>query len=348
MLEEVLSFLEPTRADALMLDCTLGEGGHAQAFLARYPSLRYVGIDADPAIQAKARERLLPYADRMTYLLGYFDEVLADWDKISLDFSGSRSEPQGDGSQRKPSPRPDLVLFDLGISMFHFVESGRGFGHGKDEELDMRLGPDAPRSAAALLAEEREDEIARIIYEYGEERMSRRIAAAIVAARRTGGVRTTGALAELVWNAVPEAYRHGKAHPATRTFQALRIAVNDELGRAERGLRCAAELMAPGALVAVISFHSLEDRIAKNVLRELAGRGPGADYGKPSPQGFGMPISVGEARPPTLELVTKKPVEPGADEVARNPASRSAKLRVARKLGADVGKLGGKAREAAA
>jgi len=311
MLEEVMSFLEPPRADALMLDCTLGEGGHAVAFLARYQGIRCVGIDADPSIQAKARERLSPFSGRMTFLSGYFDDVLGYWD----------------------GPGPDLVLFDLGVSMYHFAESGRGFGHGRDEELDMRLSPDAPRSAAALLSEEREDEIARIIYEYGEERLSRRIAAAIVAARRAGGVRTTGALAELVWNAVPPSYRHGKIHPATRTFQALRIAVNDELGRTERGLRRAAALLAPGGLVAVISFHSLEDRIAKNVLNELSGRGKWSGIDKPLPEGFGMPISVGEAAAPILELVTRKPVEPSADEIARNPASRSAKLRVARKLG---------------
>jgi 16S rRNA (cytosine1402-N4)-methyltransferase len=305
MLEEVLSFLAPSSGDSLMLDCTLGEGGHAEAFLARYPSLRYAGIDADPAIQAKARERLSPYAGRMSFLSGYFDEVLANWAGTGLG-------------------NPDLVLFDLGISMYHFAESGRGFGHGRDEELDMRLSPDAPRSAAQLLAEEREEEIARIIFEYGEERMSRRIAKAIVEARRSGGVKTTAQLAELVWKAVPESYRHGHVHPATRTFQALRIAINDELGRAERGIRSACALLAPGGVIAIISFHSLEDRIAKNILRELSGR---------------MPIPVGgdsyAARAAaTFELLTKKPIEPGADEVARNPASRSAKLRVARKAAA--------------
>jgi len=305
MLEEVLGFLLPPGPDALMLDCTLGEGGHAAAFLARYPSLRYVGVDADPKIQAKARERLAPFGSRVDFLSGYFDEVLADWPGPDQGLRGGES------------CRPALILFDLGISMFHFVESGRGFGYQRDEELDMRLSPLAPRSAAEILAQEREEEIARIIFEYGEERLSRRIAAAIVAARRSGGVRTTGALAELVWNAVPPSYRHGKVHPATRTFQALRIAVNDELGRAERGIRRAAALLAPGGLVAVISFHSLEDRIAKNVFRELAGRRPGAD------PAAGQPI---------LELVTKKPVEPTAEEVARNPASRSAKLRVARRL----------------
>jgi 16S rRNA (cytosine1402-N4)-methyltransferase len=305
MLEEVLSFLVPSRPDVLMLDCTLGEGGHAEAFLARYPSLRYVGIDADPAIQAKARERLAPYAGRMSFLSGYFDDVLADWSSLGLG-------------------NPGLVLFDLGVSMYHFAESGRGFGHGKDEALDMRLSPDAPRSAAELLASEREEEIARIIFEYGEERLSRRIARAIVEARRSGGTRTTSQLAELVWGAVPDNYRHGRIHPATRTFQALRIAVNDELGRAERGLRSAAAILAPGGILAVISFHSLEDRIAKNILRELAGR---------------MPISInGDARSTretaAFELVTKKPLESSASEIARNPASRSAKLRVARKVAA--------------
>jgi 16S rRNA (cytosine1402-N4)-methyltransferase len=356
MLEEVLSFLVPSRGDELMLDCTLGEGGHAEAFLARYPGISYVGIDADPAIQAKARERLSPFAGRAAFLLGYFDEVLANWNDLALSFgenSGEKlvSEAQGSDSSSSRSVlqrsnrideaivRPSLILFDLGISMFHFAESGRGFGHGKDEELDMRLSPEAPRSAATLLAEEREEEIARIIFEYGEERLSRRIAKAIVEARRKGGIKTTGALAELVWNAVPAEYRHGRLHPATRTFQALRIAVNDELGRAERGLRRAAALLAPGGLVAVISFHSLEDRIAKNVLRELSGRGrPAAEPRRPvkaySTPPSNPPIHEGEdGGAPLLELVTKKPVEPSPEEVARNPASRSAKLRVARKAG---------------
>lgn len=327
MLEEVLSFLVPRRDDALMLDCTLGEGGHAEAFLARYSSIRYVGIDADPAIQAKARERLSPFAGRVSFRVGYFDDVLAGWD----------------------AAEPDLILFDLGVSMYHFIESGRGFGHGKEEELDMRLSPEAPRSAAALLAEEGEEEIARIIYEYGEERLSRRIARSIVEARRRGGVTTTGALAELVWNAVPPSYRHGRIHPATRTFQALRIAVNDELGRAERGIRRAAGLLAPGGLVAVLSFHSLEDRVAKNVLRELAGRGPAAKQGPSSPYSNSpIPFGEGGTSLPMLELVTKKPVEPKAEEIRRNPASRSAKLRVARKVDKDPRKAGGDARRTAA
>jgi len=337
MLEEVLAYLVPPAEDAIMLDCTLGEGGHAEAFLARYPGIRYLGIDADPAIQEKARERLSPFAGRVEFRLGYFDEVLAAWNDLGLSFgegsgnalgadpqdpdsSSSRSELQSEAPSLGAPPRPSLVLFDLGISMFHFAESGRGFGHGKDEALDMRLSPEAPRSAAALLAETREEEIARIIYENGEERMSRRIARAIVEARRRGPVATTGALAEIVWASVPESYRHGRIHPATRTFQALRIAVNDELGRAERGIRLAAGLLAPGGLLAVISFHSLEDRVAKRVMRELS-----SPYSN-------SPISVGEGTRPILELVNKKPLEPSREETARNPASRSAKLRIARRV----------------
>lgn len=284
-----------------MLDCTLGEGGHAEAFLARYPRLRYVGLDADPAIQAKARVRLAPYGDRVEFRLGYFDELLARWDAAA-------------------SGRPELVLFDLGVSMFHFAEAGRGFGYGRDEELDMRLSPEAPRSAADILLREREDEIARIIYEYGEERLSRRIARAIVEARGSGAVTSSGRLAKIVWDAVPPAYRRGKVHPATRTFQALRIAVNDELGRAERAIRAAAAILAPGGLIAVISFHSLEDRIAKNVFRELSGRAPSD------------PAEGGPRLEPILELVTRKPALPSEAEVVRNSASRSAKLRVARRL----------------
>lgn len=313
MLEEVLSFLVPRRDGELMLDCTLGEGGHAEAFLARYPGLRYVGLDADPSIQAKARERLAAYADRMSFRLGYFDDLLENWNELGL------GEGLGQGQLNKSAPVPSLVLFDLGISMYHFAESGRGFGYAKDEPLDMRLSPDAPRGAAELLASEREEEIARIIYEYGEERLSRRIAAAIVEARHSGGIQTTSQLSELVWNAVPPNYRHGRIHPATRTFQALRIAVNDELGRAERGIRAAAALLAPGGTIAVITFHSLEDRIAKNVLRELSGRSP-ASAAEPKAE-------------PILELVIKKPQEPSFEEIRRNPASRSAKLRVARRRG---------------
>jgi 16S rRNA (cytosine1402-N4)-methyltransferase len=311
LLEEVLSFLVPPREDGLMVDCTLGEGGHAEAFLARYPSLRYLGLDADPVINEKARLRLSRFEPRVAYRLGFFDETLAAWEGLS-------APPLWTAP---PSPRPDLILFDLGISMHHYLESGRGFGFGKEEALDMRLDPGASRSAADIVNGEGEVELARIIFEYGEERLSRRIARAIVEARSQTRIQTTAELASIIEHAVPAAYRHGRIHPATRSFQALRIAVNEELGRAERGIRAAAAILAPGGILGVISFHSLEDRITKNIFRELSGR---------SPRDPDAPIDKVPA-PVEYELLCKKPVEAGTEEASRNPPSRSAKLRVIRR-----------------
>lgn len=312
MLDEVRSVLAPSCSEARMLDCTLGEGGHAEAFLSAYPGLRYMGIDADPRIQAKARERLAPFAPRVEFRLGYYDLVL--------------EELLRDRAAGGPAA-PDRILFDLGISMYHYLEAGRGFGFGKDEALDMRLSPEAPRSAAEILNEEREEELARIIFEYGEERYSRRIARAVVEERRGRPVWTSGRLAELVYRTVPPAQRHGRIHPATRTFQALRIAVNDELARIERGLARAAALLAPGGIIAVISFHSLEDRIVKNLFRSLAR--PPREEESDSTRGEGAPMMKEEAV--EFELLFKKPLEPRPEETARNPASRSAKLRGIRK-----------------
>ncbi len=317
LLSEVLTYLVPPKADSLMLDATLGEGGHAAAFLGRYPLLRYVGLDADPSIQEEAKARLAQFGPRVEYRVGYFDEVLA----------------AASGDPLLGRVHPDLALFDLGISMHHYLESGRGFGFGRDEPLDMRLSPAAARSAADIVNSEREEELARIIYMYGEERLSRRISAAIVEARQSGRIQTSGRLAEIVSAAVPAQYRYGKIHPATRTFQALRIAVNDELGRAERGIREAAMLLAPGGTIAVISFHSLEDRVVKTLFRELAGRGPAADGSASSIPAPNAPIDRESA---DFELVLKKPVEAGEDEVRSNPASRSAKLRVLRRRMADA------------
>ncbi len=311
LLGEVLDRLIPPRPDGLMVDATLGEGGHAQAFLSRYPGLRYLGVDADETIQAKARERLAPYGGRIRFARMYFDEFFGEF----------RKEVEG-GKQE----RPGIVLFDLGVSMFHFRESGRGFSLQGDEPLDMRLDSTTGRTASDLVNGLDRAELERIFRDYGEEPFSGRIARAIVEERGGHPFSTSSRLAQTIFRAVPGKFRHGRIHPATRCFQALRIAVNDELGRAERALRDAAESLEIGGLLGVISFHSLEDRIVKNLFRSLA-RTPEHEADLKGAPGAPIPKNRGSL----LEIVTKKPIAPGPEETAANPASRSAKLRIARR-----------------
>ena len=288
LLDEILAlFARIASQEALVLDCTLGAGGHAQAILSRYPQASYIGIDADPEALLRASARLSAFSGRIEVLPGYFDEVIAAY--------------AADSRRAKP----DFILFDLGLSMHQLQGSGRGFSFSAEEDLDMRFSPDAPASAGDIVNTTREEELADIIYRYGEEKLSRRIAKAICEARRRAPIRTSAALAYIIGGAVPAAYRYGRIHPATRTFQALRIAVNDELGREERALAVAAGLLAPGGILAVISFHSLEDRIAKLLCREYK---RGRKY----------------------EEIYNPPLLPTPEECARNPASRSAKLRALR------------------
>lgn len=300
---ELLSPLgEPFQNDAFMIDATLGEGGHSFNFLEKYPSVHILGVDADVQIQSRARERLAPFGSRMDFFSGWFSDFFHDYPLEKR--------------------QPDLILFDLGISVFHYERSGRGFSFRHDEKLDMRLRPDAGLSAAELVNTMGEEQLANLIYRYAEEKFSRRIARAIVAARKTGSIASSLSLADIVYHAVPAQYRHGSLHPATRTFQALRIAVNGELVRLPGALHDAFNTLAVGGKLGVITFHSLEDRMVKNYFRNL-GKACVCSPELPSCMCGGNPCAV---------VLTKKPVEPCAEEVRVNSPSRSAKLRVVKKI----------------
>jgi 16S rRNA (cytosine1402-N4)-methyltransferase len=291
MVEEVVSFLRPPEEDSLFLDGTLGEGGHSEAFLSRFPRLRAVGVDADPVILDRARERLKPFGDRFQGYCAWSDEFL-------------RAYPL--------EQRPDRILLDLGISVFHYTSSGRGFSFSAQEPLDMRLAGTGGETAAGILASRDEKTLADIFFTLGEERYSRRIAREVVRRRAEKHIGSAKEFADIVWKAVPPSCRFGRLHPATRCFQALRIAVNHELERLDRALPLALDLLPPGGRLGVISFHSLEDRRVKTCFRESAARGACA-------------------------LVTRKAVKSGEQERCGNSASRSARLRVAQKAAAAEG-----------
>jgi 16S rRNA (cytosine1402-N4)-methyltransferase len=302
LLEETVRYLAPRNRGELMLDATTGEGGHSLAFLSRFPDLRIVAIDADPFIQETAKERLREFGDRVYFYTGWAQSLFASY--------------PGD------LERPDTILIDLGISMFHYEKSGRGFSFRKDEPLDMRLDTSSGPDAAALIAGLSEKDLADLIYRNAGERYSRRIAKAIVRARKEGAIRNSGALAKLVEAAVPPAYRYGAVHPATKTFQALRIAVNDELSRLPDLLEGGLGALKAGGRMGVISFHSLEDRIVKNFFREKS------RDSTPSPE---APIDRGEGSR-LVNLLTRKGLAPGEAEKQGNPPSRSARLRVVEKI----------------
>lgn len=312
MLGETLELLVPPHENCLMIDGTLGLAGHSSAFLDRHHRMRLIGVDADAQVQAIASARLQPYADRVTLVNQFFDQFFIDY--------RARLEA---GAQ--DVARPGLVLFDFGVSMFHFRESGRGFSLQADEVLDMRLNPSTGRSAADLINDLDEHELARVLKEYGEEPFAFRIAQAIARERRVARIESTAQLADLVRGTVPQKMRYGRIHPATRTFQALRIAVNDELGRIERGLSAAIACLETGGLIGCISFHSLEDRIVKRIFKDMEIKRERAYFMEDRE----APIPEGEAER-GLVILTRKPVEPAPGEIASNPASRSAKFRVAR------------------
>lgn len=301
LLEAVLELLAPPEGEALLVDATLGEGGHAEAFLSRFPRLRVIGVDKDGEILARAEARLAPFGARVRL--------------VESGFAAFFERELG-------SLGPARILMDLGVSMFHFEQSGRGFSFRAEEPLDMRLEAGAGRTVAQLLQEAEEGELARLLQEYGEEPRARRIAAALVRHReRRGPITRSGELARIVAAAVPPEARRGRTHPATRTFQALRIAVNDELGELERALPAALRGLGAGGRMGVIAFHSLEDRLVKRFFRERA-------RACTCPPEWPICQCGGRSE---LRLLTRKPVSAGQEERRANPASRSARLRVVEK-----------------
>ncbi len=265
--------------DGVLIDCTLGGGGHSALLLEAHPRLRVVGLDQDPTARTAAAERLAPYGDRVEIVATNF-------------------------AAYQPGEPVLAVLADLGVSSPQLDVAERGFSFRLDGPLDMRMNPVAGESAADLIARLDETELADLIYAYGEERLSRRIARKIKQhLAEQGPFRGTDALAYLVAGCYPPKARRGRIHPATRTFQALRIAVNDELGVLDRLLEQAPDWLQPGGLFGVISFHSLEDRRVKTAF----------------------------STDPRLQRVTRKPETAAEEEQSSNPRSRSAKWRVARR-----------------
>jgi 16S rRNA (cytosine1402-N4)-methyltransferase len=306
LLDRVLELLTPACAadGAVLVDATLGLAGHSLALLAACPGLRLVGLDRDPDARAEAARRLeaAGVADRATLVPAVFDELPAVLDRLDV-------------------PSVQAVLFDLGVSSLQLDRPERGFSYATDAPLDMRMDPTAPRTAADVVNGYPVAELVRVLKVYGEERFAARIAAAIDRERARGPLTSTARLAELVRDAIPAATRRTGGHPAKRTFQALRIEVNDELGALRRALPAAVDALALGGRVAVITFHSLEDRIVKQILTA------GATDRTPPEMPFPLPQHA-----PALRLLTRGGEAAADDEVAANPRSASARIRAAERI----------------
>ncbi len=286
----MLAALSPSFSGTVV-DCTVDGAGHAEALLRRMSAGgRLVGIDRDERMLRRAGERLAGFGDRVLLAHGRFSEAAGICRGLGV------TEVAG-------------VLMDLGMSTVQLSDAGRGFSFMRNGPLDMRMDCSRGKTAADLIREMREADLARIIWDYGEERAARRIARALVSTRAREPVATTLQLADIVVRSMPGGRKRTRIHPATRTFQALRIAVNDELEELRSGLEAAWGMLGPGGRMCVISYHSLEDREAKRFLRSVC---PAGEEGG--------------------RLLTKKPLRPSPEEVAGNPAARSARLRAAEKV----------------
>lgn len=283
--DEVLEWLQP-RPDALYVDGTLGLGGHTQAILERSaPTGRVVGFEWDEEAAAATGRHLAGFGERVRIVRASYADVVPELEQLGI-------------------AEVDGLIADLGVSSLQLDRAERGFSFRTDNELDMRMDQRRPMTAATLVAQAAEDQLADIFYHYGEERQARRIARFLVEARTQAPVDTTGRLAAIVAAAVPRKYHPPKVHVATKVFQALRIAVNGELDNLSRLLATAPQILAPGARICMITFHSLEDRIVKQAFQQN----------------------------PAYAVLSKRPIEPSPEEMRRNPRARSAKLRVAERV----------------
>ena len=286
------------------VDCTTGGGGHSFEIAKRLGNgSRLICFDRDADALAAAKVRLAPFLEKITFVHDNFSSLGLVLRKMEIENLGG-------------------VLMDLGCSSYQFDTPERGFSYQHDAPLDMRMDTDSPLSAYDVVNRYSESELRRIIYDWGEERFAPKIAARIVSQRSTSPIRTTGELAEVIKEAIPAAARQNGPHPAKRTFQAIRIEVNGELDAIEPAIRDASSLLVPKGRIAIISFHSLEDRPVKQTYASLA-------EGCTCPRDF--PICVCGKRP-QMKILTKKPILPSEEELRINPRSRSAKLRVAEKL----------------
>lgn len=289
--------------DGIYVDGTLGLGGHSAEIAKRLHNGRLICIDRDETAIERAGERLEPYADRITFVHGNFSDTASILDSLGIG-------------------AVDGMLFDLGVSSPQLDESQRGFSYQHDAPLDMRMDKSAVLTAFQVVNEWDENRLNRILWDYGEERYARRITAAILAYREKKPIETTLELVEIIRGAMPAAALREKQHPAKRSFQAIRIAVNDELGEIATMMDMAPDKLRPGGRICVISFHSLEDRIVKS---GIARRENGCVCPREAPI-----CTCGFVQ--TLKSVTRKPILPTAEEIERNPRARSAKLRVAERV----------------
>ena len=302
LLDECIQALN-IKPDGIYVDGTLGGAGHSSRIAAQLTTGRLIGIDRDPVALKAAGERLQPFADRVTLVHSNFSEVRQVLDDLGIE-------------------AVDGILLDLGVSSPQLDEAVRGFSYMLDAPLDMRMDGGAALSAHEVVNTWSQDELKRILYDYGEERYAPQIAAAICRRRADKTIETTLELADIIRAAMPAAALREKQHPAKRSFQAIRIAVNDELGAVETVMKTAVSCLNPGGRLAIITFHSLEDRIVKNGM-------VAASKGCTCPPNF--PVCVCGNKP-KVKLITRKPITASEEELERNPRSRSAKLRVCEKL----------------